>query len=272
MPRTVTPDLSLVLMFLRRGQGWSQTGLGEISGISSTLLNDYERGRKTLTRPRLEHVISFMGLPPEAIDQALAALATIRSSGRTPEGSPGGGASTSRQIETLAARFGTTMTGVARLALSMLTVEGEAILARQRAGILWDHLRKRTPAERRVLVQQRLQYRTWALCERVAAESIRKAPNHPKEALELAELALLVAERNPGDHLWSLRLQGYAWAHVSNGRRVCNDLPGAEAAMVRAKKLWEAGEAGDPGWLNQALLPWIEAVLRRESAAISRKP
>ena len=89
------------------------------------------------------------------------------------------------------------------------------------------------------------------------------APNHPREALELAELALLIAERLPGDRAWGLRLQGYAWAHVSNARRVCNDLPGAEAAIVRARKLWEAGEPGDPGFLNRAWLPGLEAALRR---------
>ena len=253
MARTVTPDLSIVLTFLRRGQGWSQADLGEVSGISSTLLNDYERGRKNLTRQRLEHVVAFMGLPPEAIDRTLAALAAIRESGRTPGGPEDGGTPESRKIEALASRHGTAITGFLRSTLSMLTVEAEALHARQRARILWDHLKKRAPAERRSLVQAKLQYRSWALCERIAAESIQKAPNHPKEALELAELALLLAERAPGDQLWRLRLQGYAWAHVSNGRRVCNDMPGAEKAMVRAKKLWDAGEAGDPGWLNRGV-------------------
>jgi tetratricopeptide (TPR) repeat protein len=156
------------------------------------------------------------------------------------------------------------LTGFARSLLSQLTVEGEAIHARQRAGFLWDRLKRHPPAERRSLAQKGRQYRTWALCERVAAESIRKAPNHPKEALELAELALLIAEQIPGERTWSLRLQGYAWAHVSNARRVCNDLPGAEEAMVRARKLWEAGEPGDQGLLNKAWLPGLEAALRRD--------
>ena len=75
---------------------------------------------------------------------------------------------------------------------------------------------------------------------------------------------LLIAERMPGDRAWSLRLQGYAWAHVSNARRVCNDLPGAEEAIVRAWKLWEAGAPGDPGFLNPAWLPGLEAALRRD--------
>ncbi len=97
------------------------------------------------------------------------------------------------------------------------------------------------------------------LIVRVAAESIRKAPNHAQEALELAELALLIAERIPG----GLQLQGYAWAHVSNARRACNDLSGAEEAIIRAGRLWEAGSPGKPGFLNPAWLPGLESALRR---------
>jgi len=103
----------------------------------------------------------------------------------------------------------------------------------------------------------------------VARESIRAAPNHPLEALELAELALFIADRFAGDAKWRLALQGYALAHVSNGRRVCNDLPGAEEAFARAKKLWEQGASANPGLLNAAWLPWIEAALRREQRRFS---
>lgn len=264
MPPAVLPDLSIVLTFLRQGQGWSQADLGQAAGISSTLINEYERGRKSLSRERLEHLIAYMGLPPEAIDATLAALAATRAAARPPRDSPEAPSEEARRVESFALRAGTAMTVFARSTLSRLTVEGEALHARQRAGFLWDRLKRRTPAERRAFVQKGIKYRTWALCERVAAESIRKAPNHPKEALELAELALLIAERLPGERTWALRLQGYAWAHVSNARRVCNDLPGAEEAMVRARKLWEAGEPGDPGLLNRAWVPWIEAALRKD--------
>ncbi|MEO6193812.1 MAG: helix-turn-helix transcriptional regulator [Thermoanaerobaculia bacterium] len=264
MPTAALPDLRIALTFLRLGQGWRQADLAEAAGISPKLLNDYERGRKNLTRDRLAHVIAFMGLPHEAIDSTLATLAANRASGQAREDSPGSRSLASREVEAAAVRFGNAMTGFARAALSQLTLEGEAIHGRQRAGLLWDRLKRHTPAERRALVKKGGKYRTWALCERVAAESIRRAPNHPKEALDLAELALLIAERFPGDRAWGLRLQGYAWAHVSNARRVCNDLPGAEAAIVRARKLWEAGEPGDPGFLKRAWLPWMEAALRRD--------
>src|SRR5947199_441656 len=264
MPATIIPDLSIVLTFLRLGQGWSQADLGETSGISPNLINEYERGRKRLSRERLERLIAYLGLPREVIDATLANLAANRAAARAPRDSPDAPAEAARHVEALAIRFGTAMTGFVRATLRELTVEGEALHARERAGLLWDRLKRHTATERRSLVQKGRKYRTWALCERIAAESIRKAPNHPKEALELAELALLIAERLPGERTWGLRLRGYAWAHVSNARQVCNDLPGAEEAMLRARKLCEAGEPGDPGLLNEAWLPWIEAVLRRD--------
>ncbi|HET9209050.1 MAG TPA: helix-turn-helix transcriptional regulator [Thermoanaerobaculia bacterium] len=269
MPPAVLPDLSIVLTFLRSGQGWSQADLGKAAGISPNLLNEYERGRKGLSRERLELLVAYLDLPPEAIDATLAALAANRATARAPRDSPEAPSEEARRVEAFSLRFGATMTGLARSTLSQLTVEGEALHARQRAGFLWDRLKRRAPAERRALVQKGLKYRTWALCERVAAESIRKAPNHPREALELAELALLIAERLPGERTWGLRLQGYTWAHVCNARRVCNDLPGAEEAMARARKLWEAGEPGDPGLLNKAWLPWIEAALRQDQRRFS---
>ena len=65
MPREALPDLSIALTFLRSGQGWSQADLGKAAGISPKILNDYERGRKTLTRERLEYLVAFLGVPPD---------------------------------------------------------------------------------------------------------------------------------------------------------------------------------------------------------------
>jgi tetratricopeptide (TPR) repeat protein/transcriptional regulator with XRE-family HTH domain len=264
MPQDVLPDLSVTLTFLRSLLGWSQAELSEASRVSPSHLNDYERGRRQLSRERLAFLISFMGYSPASIDAALAFIAAQRAAVDSPGQPPTGGLDAHRQIESVVARFQKMAADFARSSLSMLSMEGEALRDRQQAEILWGHLKQRSPAERRALVQHGVKFRKWALCERVAAESIKKAPNHPKEALELAELALLIAELSPGEQAWRLRIQGYTWAFVSNSRRVCNDLTGAEQAIARAWKLWEAGAPGDPGLLNRAWLPWIEAVLRRD--------
>ncbi len=261
MPPEALSDLGIVLYFLRSGQGWDQTELGRAAGISHKALSDYERGRRNLTRERLEYLIAFLGLPPAAIDATLDRLAANRALSRPPLGSEP--FTTAPVIEAFTARFAVLAADFARSSLSMLTLEGEALIARQRAEVLWDRLKKRTPAERRSLVRHGTKFRDWALCERVAAESIKQAPNHPKESLELAELSLLIADLLPAGQAWSLRMQGYAWVHVSNSLRACNNLPGADDAIGRARKLWEAGAPGDPGLLNPAWLPGLEAALRR---------
>jgi transcriptional regulator with XRE-family HTH domain len=263
MPKESLPDLSITLTFLRSGQGWSQSDLGEVSGISVKLLNDYERGRKTLTRERLNYLAACMGLPPACVDHTLDRLNRNRAASRAPGASGGGRLETLQRVESLAAEVGTLFANATRSTLSLLTLQGEALQARQEAGFLWEKLAARKPTDRRHLVEHGSKFRTWALSEKVAAESIRKAANHPQEALELAELALLIAELVPGEQAWKLRLQGYAWAHIGNARRASNDLPGANEAISKAWKLWEAGAPGDPGLLNPAWLPWIEAVLRR---------
>ncbi len=81
--------------------------------------------------------------------------------------------------------------------------------------------------------------------------------------MELAELAYLVAEKIPGEVLWRWRIQGYALLFEANARRACNNLPGADATMIRACTLFEAGAPGDPGLLSEAWRPWIESSLRR---------
>lgn len=262
MPPEPLADLSIALTFLRSGQRWSQAQLAEVSGTPAKHINDYERGWRKLTREKLAHLIGFMALPPETIDSTLACLAANRVAGRAPrDAADDGGAA--RRVEVVAARAGNLMAGLARSVLSLVLAEGEALAGRQRGEALWAELKRRPSAGWTLLVKKGAKYRDWGLCVRVAAESIEKAANQPREALELAELALLIAELAPGTEARRSRLQGYAWAHVANGRRVCSNLPGARKALAQALQLWEAGAAADPGLLNAAVVPWIEAAVRR---------
>jgi transcriptional regulator with XRE-family HTH domain len=269
MPRQAQPDLSLVLNFMRVGQGWSQAKLSESTGISPKLINDYERGRKPLNRARLESMIAVMGLPPHSIETTLACLGANRASSAVPTDASDIFEKSRRRIETVSARAARMTGEFSRSFLTLLTFEGEALQARERAEVLWKRLARRSAGDCLALVEDSKKFRSWALCERVAAESIAAAPNHPRQALELAELARRIAELTPGSQSWQWRLQGYAWAHVSNARRVCNDLPGAEQAMDRAWKLWEDGATGDPGLLEETWLPGLDAALRRSQRRFS---
>src|SRR5262249_52735866 len=74
---------------------------------------------------------------------------------------------------------------------------------------LWANLEGSTAAERRMLVEDLEEYWNGELCLRVAAESLRKAPDDP-EALELAELAVLIADHLPEQDPERPRLQAQA--------------------------------------------------------------
>lgn len=273
MPEQKPPDLGAVLKLLRQARGWKQPHLANAAGVASNLISDYEQGRKPLSRERLERFVGVMGFSAEDIEATLAYLDLVRGS----EASPGPGdeaAEIRRAIELTAVQAGRIVAQAVRSVMTLLTSEGAALQARQEAASLWARMRHRKPRERLALVEGVMSFRNWALCEKVAAESIAAAPNRPQEALELAKLAVRIAELAPGDAAWRRRLQGYALAHLSNARRVCNDLPGADEAMARARMLWEEGETGDPGLLEKAWLPWIEAALcmdqRRFSDGLKR--
>ena len=257
------PDLAIVLTFLRSGQGLDQTRLAQIAGIHNTVLNHYERGKKPLSRKRLEHLISFMGLPSETIDETLVRLQANRAAAGAPASSKSVLSETRRRIEAVASRVGRLAADFSRDALTRLAVEGEALQARQQAEQLWLRLKKHTPADRLLLVEKSREFRTWALCERLVAESFRLAANHPHDCRELARLAVRMAELAPEEELFRRRLQGYALAGLANAERVCNDLPASATVFARAEALWFEGEPGDPGLLNPALLPWIKAALHR---------
>lgn len=263
MPQAVLPDLAIVLTFIRQGEGWSQSKLAREAGTTPKVINDYEHGRKPLNRPRLEKLLACMAVPSERVDATLSCLAGTRATARAPADPGDRFAEERRHVDAIAFQIGRLAEGFSRSVLELLTVEGEALAGRQDGEMLWRRLKQRSAAERRLLIEKVAKYRHWALVERVAAESIELAANHPRQALELAELSLFIAERVTGDAAWQARLAGYAGVHVANGQRVCNDLHAMEAALVRALKLWEEGASGDPGILNEAVVPWIEAACRR---------
>ena len=197
-----------------------------------------------------------MGLGPEAIDDTLATLARNRARSRSPQDSQRRIAEVSAQAARHAEEFSTSL-------LTLLTVEGEALRARQQAEHLWGRLKLRPADQQLALVEESKLFRTWALCERMAAESITAAARKPAEALELAKLARRTAELCPVEKTFQCRLEGYAGFHVCNVLRVLNDLPAADAELSKARKLWDAGAPGDPGLLNPAVVLGIEATLRK---------
>lgn len=260
----IPPPLSLALAILRTRQGWTQKELAAATGIPANLLSDYERGRKTLTRERLDSLLKVMGLQPsKALRAAMRFLQDEKA--REPDSS----GPESRQIEEIAAESANLMAGFTRSLLALLTSRGQALEARQQARALWERLKQRDAAQRKLLVEKVAEFRTWALSELLCEESIKTAGDSADRALELANLALRVAELAPGDEAWRQRVQGYAWAHVGNAWRVKGDLPAADEAFGRAQRLWSAGRTGDSGLLNEARVLGLRASLLRDQRRLT---
>lgn len=245
-------DSRLAIILLRSLHGWDQKELAEAAQVAASQISVYETGGRAAPREFLEKVAAAAGFPLELLDPLLRFLRSFRVAA---EGK-------SRADRVLAEGAAAEVLELARLAvdtlLEPLTQENDSGGAppdaqdRELAAPLWARLERRTAAERRLLVEEGEEYRSWALCERAAAESAAMVSDDPGQALELAELALFIAERSPGEEAWRSRLQGYAWAHVSHARRAWGDLPGAEEALARARKLWEAGASGGPGLLDRS--------------------
>jgi tetratricopeptide (TPR) repeat protein len=258
------------LTALRVHAGWTQGQLARANGISASLLSVFETGGKHLSRERLEELVAPLGEGPDAIEETLLYLGTLRAEAAPePPGSPFElSLSERRQLRRAAAV-------VARAAQRSAYAElagtrRQALVQEQlsRAKLSWRRLARAAAAERRAMVEgpgeEAEAYRTWGVCVLVCEASVSAAADRAPRAVELAELALLVAERVSGTDLWRARVQGYAWAFVGNARRVANDLSGAERAFATARELWEAGAAADPGALDPSRLLDLEASLRRD--------
>ena len=257
-----SPPSGKILTLLRWLQGWPQKDLAAAIGCRSSLLSDYEAGRKPLSRSRLEKIAARMGVSPEGIDEAVDFWKSFRSQRHL-----GPGDAKSRRIAFIE-RFTQASAAYAHALLAISDAEW-AEEARREARSLWERLAQYPPAQRRLLVEGTLRYQSWALSELVCQKSLEAAADRADRALALAELAVRIAELAPGEFEWCQRVQGYAWAHLGNARRVAGDLPSAEEAFGRARMLWEAGAEVDLGILNGARVLHLEASLRKDQRRLS---
>jgi tetratricopeptide (TPR) repeat protein len=121
-------------------------------------------------------------------------------------------------------------------------------LARSRAEAsgIWQELEGRALADQRALVQSDRRFASWGLCELLCQESERIVAADAAQAIERAELAVLVADLledgEPVEDRWIYQLRGYAWAHLGNARRVFGELPTSDEAFQMADSWWQAGE------------------------------
>jgi transcriptional regulator with XRE-family HTH domain len=184
------PRLGMVLIRYSLGM-FERQELADALGVSPSQVSMWEGGARPIPREILERTARLRDLSRPVLAQLLR---EIRSFLQVAEG----GGRASRALAT----------AVAVDLLPLLVEALDIILAplnetpaeRPAAGDpaeaeeLWTRLARRTPAQRRLIVEEGEEYQTLALQERVLAESAARAATDPGQSRELADLAARIGE------------------------------------------------------------------------------
>jgi tetratricopeptide (TPR) repeat protein len=258
------PVSRLAFVLLRYFRGWwDKVKLVEAGGFLSSQVTMWDHGDRPVPWHALQRTADVTGFPRYLLGAMLRVLRSflLAAKGR------------SRPRKALAEVSAVELFPLAASVLDLILepLDAPDVLQaappvaedREAAEALLERLKKRTEKQRWLLVERVPEFRQWALVEKMVRESLLLAPNQPRESLEWAKLAVRLAELVDGVKEWLWRLEGFARVALTNAYRVCNDLPAAREARTRARRLWEDGVPGDPGLLNKALLPWVEAAFYR---------
>jgi transcriptional regulator with XRE-family HTH domain len=256
---------ALALLYLREERRWTQQDLATAKGYTGKhkLISLYENGKRPLSRTELYAMAALMGYEREAVDALLFVYSLVIPPGPSESGSAVDLTPEElRRIDRAVIAAECTRAAKLRAWLIAEKKRRKAEAARREAGVLWARLKLLPARERRELVEDSPEFRSWALVERLCLESERAAANSAPKALDLASLALFGAKRSEGSETLLRRLKGYAWAYIANARRVGNDLQASNEAFIQAWELWRAGE--DAGLLPEWRMLSMEASLRRD--------
>lgn len=273
-------DFGVALAMIRLLRGWSQAEIAKASGLSVGTISRYESGARVPGRYTVDKIAAAAGISLPLVDSLLdwirAAKAALRGTSAAfpyPSGLPGPADTVAKErtrdmnraLEELLGSFSNSSPLWPRDRERRPEPPTETPTAdRGEARLLWPRLEPLEADDRVLLVDEGTEYQSWALCELVCDKSLAAA-DRPREALELAELAVFIAERVDGREAWKQRLQGYASAHLGHARRAAGNSPGAEKAFARARRLWEAGASADPGILNETRLRMLDPDLSQRA-------
>jgi len=238
------PRLSLALSIGRLGEDLTQMELEERSGTPDISILETKREPE---RGKLEALFSAMDRGPEDVDVAIFCADLLRRPGEPIDSPVEPTPEEARILKTAAALEAGEVFHVTLEQLTQALREAKAQAHRQEAEAPFKDLLKRPPAERWRMVEEYVAYRTWALCEKVAFESEKRAAHDADEAVDLARLAVRMAELTPGGEGWRSRNGGRCWGFLANAFRVKGNFPAADEGFVRSDRLWQAGATADPG-------------------------
>jgi len=147
------------------------------------------------------------------------------------------------------------------------SVDVDLARSRLEAPALYQRLSGFSFDRQKGLIKDMRRFRSWGLAELLCGESLKTGARDPGKALELAELAVLLAsllrEWEPVEEAWLSLLRAFTWAHLGNARRVVEELRSAEDAFTMADHYWKSSEDTGDVLDYQATILALKASLRR---------
>ncbi|HYQ84565.1 MAG TPA: helix-turn-helix transcriptional regulator [Rubrobacter sp.] len=272
-------DLSLAVRFLRALRGWKQTRLAQEAGVDKGRISLLESGQVEAGREELQRLTAAVGFPFYLLEVCLPLLSLLRqvlppdpfsAEGADEDGDEdeiAGAVDAVTEEVAIAARTVSTRTATA-LAVSPLGARWSYRIG-DRTGVeeLYRILERYTQDERLFLIKEGSEYQSWALAEKLCAESEECAlAGDLVKALELAEAAVAITSFLPGPEEWRAHVEGYCRAFVSNVQRAEGRLDEAQHTYETAWLLWKEWTP-DPALLQESRLRELGEALHEDSAA-----
>lgn len=260
MDRDIPPPLALTLLILLRRAGWSQEDLAAALHKKPETVSAWVRTGKGLSRKKLEEICRLIDIEATEIDRTLDYLA-----GKRPgedEEIPGYTDLTPderRMVRKVRSRVVQNALAAVDARLPGLIEQQRLARARAEAEAWWQELRRILPERQRAWIDENPGCHTPAFVARVCAESEKAAAHKAGRALALAQLALYIAERVPGEV--SRKCQAYAKGIIANAFRVGGQLRISDAVYTEAFELWRTSAALTPA-LDEARFFDVGASLR----------
>lgn len=224
-------DVAVLLSAYLTTQGWRPADLVRLSGVDPKSMSGYLKGKINATRRNLERLARPGNLTVAQFEELLPLARSLRLGLKESLESQGELLANLSQEVTRAA-----LAGLAPILLELPSLAGSGREAT-------------SPADYEMF------------CGLLCEDSARAAADEASEGLELASLALRVAEFAP--ELVKIALQGYCWGFIGNARRVGGNLSEAEAAFERSDHLWNQADPGNLRLLEGARLFDLKASLRK---------
>jgi hypothetical protein len=247
--RKILNPLGYALNILMTTHDWTLGKLAGAAGVSDTTIWSYVWKEDKLTRERLDELaLDCMGLGPEDVRCAVLAARMAMPQAPVPDSPVDPPA-----VDLLTHRHAAAVSAVEVFEIALDDLLRSARQERRLQALeegrkAADRLKTFSRSDQLVLVQGAPEYACWSVAFALCADSEAAASQKPPRALELAELALLVARHAEGvGDGFRDRLLGWCHAFVGNARLAIGNLPAAEQSFEEARRLWARGE--DPAGL-----------------------